>query len=89
MKHQRFTFKVYLPVDETYEKLAEFLKRESYSKIYWHSFAPPHKFEYIFENFTEKQIETYKDFFRKIYKDSKYKSSCHFEIIGENNDKMV
>ena len=84
MKEPRFTLKVYLPVDETYEKLSELLKRESYKKVYWHSFAPPHKFEYIFEHFTQKQIDGYKEFFREVYKDSKYRESCRFEVEEEN-----
>lgn len=83
MKESRFTLKVHLPVDDTYEKLSELLKRESYKKIYWHSFAPPHKFEYIFEHLTEKQIEGYKDFFREIFQDSKYSYCCSFEIESE------
>lgn len=76
MKSPRFTLKVYLPVDDTYEKLSALLKRESYKKTYWHSFFPPHKFEYTFENFTEKQVEGYKEFFREVYQDSKFKD-CH------------
>jgi hypothetical protein len=68
MKEPRFTLKVHLPVDETYEKLAELLKRESYKKIYWHSFIPPHKFEYIFEHFTENKLRVTKSFSEKSIK---------------------
>lgn len=84
MKEPRFTLKVHLPVDETYNELAELLKRESYKKIYWHSFIPPHKLEYIFEHFTEKQVEGYKEFFREAYKDSKYRDNCRFEVEEES-----
>jgi len=80
---KRYTLKVHLPVDDTYEKLAALLKRESYTKEYWCSFAPPHKFVYIFRNFTEEQIRGYKDFFKEIYEESKYKDWCIFEIIEE------
>ena len=80
---QRYTLKVYLPVDETYEKLATLLKRESYVKEYWHSFAPPHKFVYIFKSFTEEQIQGYKEFFREIYEESKFKDLCRFEVMEE------
>jgi hypothetical protein len=77
---QLYTLKVYLPVDETYEKLSEFLRLESYRKIVWHSIAPPHKFEYHFAPLNERHIEGYKEFFRELYKDSKYKSTCRFEV---------
>lgn len=80
---RRYTLRVHLPVDETYETLAPLLKRESYTKEYWHSFAPPHKFVYIFKALTEEQVQGYKEFFKEIYKDSKYKNSCNFETIEE------
>ena len=56
------------------------LREESYRKIFWHSFAPPHKFEYHFAPLNEKQVDGYKEFFRELYQDSKYKTHCRFEI---------
>ena len=44
MKQLKYTLKVHLPIDETYEKLV------------WHSIAPPHKFEYNFAPHLMKSI---------------------------------
>lgn len=75
---ERYTLKVVVPLDENYEAVANYVKTMSYEKIYWHSFAPPHKLEYTFGPISESGVFNMKDDFRDIFKDSKFKFVCKF-----------
>ena len=78
----KFKLIVSLPYDKTYEeKIVSALTRVSYEKIFWHSFAPPHKIELKFSHLSEDGVNNWKNFFREAYKDSLYREYCKFEII--------
>ena len=74
---------VTVPLDDKYDELIEYLKYKSYQKTFWHSFAPPHKIEFSFENLSQKGIDSMKNFFRELYKDSQNKIYCTFKEYEE------
>lgn len=87
MNKPLFVLKVYVPFDDTYETLSNLLATESYTKVFWRSIVPPHKIEYHFGPLNEKQVSRYKDFFREVYQDSKYKDYCRFEVEEYSDTK--
>lgn len=76
------TLIVIIPVDENLDKVLEYTSRLSYKKEFWHSFAPPHKISYEFVGLSDTGVEHIKNAFREIFKDSKYKHACRFEMKG-------
>lgn len=72
--------KVTIPFDENFEKVKDHTSRMSYKKEFWHSFVPPHKVVYEFGPLSDVGVDNVKDAFREMFKESKYKGSCNFEV---------
>jgi len=75
---ERYTIKIRIPIDDNYEKVASYLQRYSYQKIFWNSFAPPHKIEYIIGPISEENVFRLKNDFREMFKDSQFRNVCSF-----------
>jgi hypothetical protein len=80
---KRYTLVVHIPCDKTYDKVSEALRTKSYKKTFWHSIVPPHKIEYEFDFLSEKGVESYKEMFRDLLKDSRFKGYCTFKVKEE------
>jgi hypothetical protein len=66
--------------DETFNKVIELMQYETYNKIYWKAFIPPNTMEYTISYLSETGVENWKNKFRELFIDSKYKSYCSFKV---------
>jgi hypothetical protein len=77
---------VHIPHDENENNVSyyiEFMRESGYEieDIYWRSFVPPNKFEFIFKDDMDKDmIEEIKAEFRELMKDTNFPYACLFAI---------
>lgn len=79
----RKTLIVSIPLDDNFEKVQEYTSRLSYTKEFWHSIVPPHKIKYIFDGLNENGVDNIKESFREIFKDTRFKDYCRFQVNNE------
>ena len=81
---KKYILTVHIPSDEIYDKISlEYLRYESYEKIFWKSLVAPHKIDLIFKYLNDTGVNNVKDFFKEAYKESKYKNYCSFNVVEQ------
>ena len=81
---------VRIPYDENFTTVQAYLMTDSYRKEFWKSFVPPHKIVLCLGPFQDIGIERTKEFFKELYKDSKYKEYCSFSVREYKEiDKLI
>jgi len=83
---------VHLPYtgDEAVSNIERMLARQSYRKVFWRSFAPPHKIEYVLDGLSDEGVENWKAAFRETAKnhiEPQWLSICRFEVT-QNDTKQ-